>query len=162
MSYAQTRCILCFYKETIRIYWNYCTLIAAGTWQIAGQESDTRECVSGLWGQAHLQPNDIVWSWHAQCMTNWCNFSAVCGPGEISLMLVVVRLQNCAEFPDLNHLGLERASLDKLQIITLYSFYCTLLFCPPYLQDLSFCEQARSPSILTTTQQNIVLFWYDK
>lgn len=37
---------------------NYCPLIAAGTWQIAGQESDTTECVSGLWGQAHLQPND--------------------------------------------------------------------------------------------------------
>lgn len=73
-------------------------------------------------------------------------------------MLVVVSLPNCAEFPDLNHLGPERASLDKLQIITLYSFHCTLLFCPPYLQDLSFCEQARSASILTTTQQNIVLF----
>lgn len=120
------------------------------------------EWVSGLWGQAHLQPNDIVWGWHAQCMTNWCNFRAVCGPGEISLMLVVGSLQNCTEFPDLNHLGLERASLDKLQIITLHSFHCTLLFYPPYLQDLSFYEQARSASILTTTQQNTVLFWYDK
>ena len=45
-------------------------------------------------------------------------------------MLLGVGLQNCAEFPDLNRLGLERASLDKLQIITLYSFHCTLLFCP--------------------------------
>lgn len=73
-------------------------------------------------------------------------------------MLLRVGLQNCAECPDLNHLGLERASLDKLQIITLHSFHCTLLFYPPYLQDLSFGEQARSASILTTTQQNIVLF----
>lgn len=44
-------------------------------------------------------------------------------------MLAMVSVQNCAEFPDLNHLGPERASLDKPQIITLHSFYCTLLLC---------------------------------
>ena len=43
----------------------------------------------------------------------------------------------------------------------LFPLYSIIL--PPYLQDLSFCEQARSASILTTAQHNIVLlFWYDK
>lgn len=80
-------------------------------------------------GAGPFAANDIVRGWHAQCMTNGCNFSPVCGSGRFLLMLLGVGLQNCAEFPDLNRLGLE-ASLDKLQIITLYSFHCTLLFCP--------------------------------
>lgn len=70
------------------------------------KESDTAECISGLWGQAHLQPNDIVRGWHAQCMTNGCNFSPVCGSGKnYSDAAWGWGLQECAEFPDLNTLG---------------------------------------------------------
>lgn len=77
-------------------------------------------------------------------------------------MQAAAGLQSCAGFPDLDRLGSQRAASDKPQIITLHSLHCTLLFCPPYLADLSFGERARSASILTATQQNIVLPQDDK
>lgn len=70
-----------------------------------------------------------------------------------------VRLQNWAEFPDLNHSGLERASLDKLQIITLYSFHCTLLFAPLISRSWAFVN--KQGWLLCWPQHNKTLFFPD-
>lgn len=78
---------------------------------------------------------------------------------EISLMLPLVSLQNCAEFPDLNHLGLERASLDKLQIITLYSSHCALLLCPFISRIWAFVN--KQGRLLFWPQHNKTLFSSD-
>lgn len=78
---------------------------------------------------------------------------------EISLMLPVVSLQNGAEFPDSNHQGLERASLDKLQIITLHSFYCTLLLCPLISRIWAFLN--KRGRLLFWPRPNRTLFFSD-
>lgn len=78
---------------------------------------------------------------------------------EISLMLPIVSLQNCAEFPDSNHQGLERASLDKLQIITPHSFYCTLLLCPLISRICAFLN--KWGRLLFWPQPNETLFFSD-
>lgn len=78
---------------------------------------------------------------------------------EISLMLPVVSLHNCAEFPDSNHQGPGRASLDKLQIITLYSFHCTLLLCP--LISRIWALLNKQGRLLFWPQPNETLFFSD-
>jgi hypothetical protein len=101
----------------------------------------------------------IFAQWHAQRVTNWCNFCAVCGQGRSlwCCLRLAYRTVLCSQIWITR--GRQGLQLDKLQIITFYSFHWTLLFRP--LISRIWALVNKQGQLLFWPQHNETLFFCD-